>query len=127
MLIAGRDQTVADQDAGKGERIERRLKQRIERDGHLRRGRFVSAGWRCAMLRAGFDIDVDIPSAAAGLLPWAAARKCGESRLSRTPIEELKLTPRVGTPNIISIFTPERPHATRPFPFVDTHRRLYFA
>src|SRR5262245_11874734 len=62
------------------------------------------------------------------VLPWAATSKCAESRLSRILIdEELKLTPRAGTPNIISIFTPERPHATRPFPFVDTHRRLYFA
>src|SRR5215475_12145523 len=111
MLVAGRDQTMSDQDAGKGERVERRLKQRIERDGHLRRGRFVSTGWRCATLRAGCDIHVDTPPAAAGLLPRAATSKCGESRLSRTLIdEELKLTPRVGTPNIISIFTPERPH-----------------
>lgn len=119
---------MTDQDAGKGERIERRLKQRIDRDGHLRRGRFVSAGWRCVTLRAGFDINIDTPSAAADLLPGAATSKCGESRLSRTLIDEaLKLTPCAGTPNIISIFTPERPHATRPFPFVDTHRRLYFA
>jgi hypothetical protein len=119
---------MADQDAGKGERIERQLKQRIERNGHLRLGRFVSAGWRCTALRAEFDIDVDTSSAAADLLLGTAKSKCGESRLSRTLIDEaLKLTPRAGTPNIISIFTPERPHATRPFPFVDTHRRLYFA
>jgi hypothetical protein len=124
MLVTGRDQTMADQDAGKGERIERRLKKRIERDGHLL-GRFVSAGRGRATLRAGFAILVDTPSA---VLPWAATSKCAGSRLSRILIdEELKLTPRAGTPNIISIFTPERPHATRPFPFVDTHRRLYFA
>ena len=124
MLVTGRDHTMADQDAGKGERIERRLKQRIERDGHLL-GRFVSAGRGRATLCAGFAILVDTPSA---VRPWAATSECAGSRLSRILIdEELKLTPRAGTPNIISIFTPERPHATRPFPFVDTHRRLYFA
>ena len=116
---------MADQDAGKSERIKRRLKQRIEHDGHLRWGRFVSAGWRCATLRAGSAIHVGSPSAA---LPWAATSKWGEGRLLRILIDEgLKLTPRAGTPNIINIFTPERPHATRPFPFVDTHRRLHFA
>ena len=128
MLVAGANQTMADQNAGKGERIKRRLKQRIDCDTHMRWVGFVSVGWRCATLRGRLDIDVDTLLAAADPLPEAATNKCRENRLSRTPIDEvLKLTPRAGTLNIISIFTPERPHAARPFPFVDAHRRLYFA